>query len=101
MLFLPKILTWFFFKIISLAGGFLLIQEPSSQFFPRLLQLLSLRPSTSPPAPHLWRFSSALFWSSFYLYLYGLVLITSPDLSSWLLSPFLSLALTFSVITPC
>ena len=51
MLFLPEILTWFFYKILSLAGDFLFTLEPPFQFFNRffqLLQLLSLIPSSSP-----------------------------------------------------
>ena len=79
MLLLPEILTWFFFKISSLARGFSLILEPPSQFFHRLLQLhqlLSLQPSSSLPAGLL---CPVLVLD---LYLYVLVLITSPGLSS-------------------
>ena len=39
MLFLPEILTWFFFKILSLARGFLLIQEGA---------YISVFPKTAP-----------------------------------------------------
>ena len=76
MLLLPEILTWFFSKIVSLVGDFLLILEPPFQFFHRFLELhllLSLRSSTSGfPLPCF----GAL------LYLYILVLDTSPGLSS-------------------
>ena len=98
MHFMPEILTLFFFKICSLAGDFLLILEPLSQFFHRLLQLhqlLSLRRSSSPLVVLL----NLVF--VLVLYLYILVLDTSPGLSSQLLSPSLSLAPTFSIIMPC
>ena len=79
MLLLPEILTWVFFKIHSLGGDFLLILEPPSQFSHRLLrlhQLLSLRPSFSPPAVLLCLILVLM------LYLYVLVLDTSPGLSN-------------------
>ena len=79
MLFLPEILTWFFFKIGSPAGGFFSILEPWSQFFHRLLQLhqlLSLRPSSLVPAVLLCLVLVLI------LYLYVLVLTTSPGLFS-------------------
>ena len=98
MLFLSEILAWFFFKICSLAGEFLLILEPLSQFFHRLLQLrqlFSLRPSASLPVVLLCLVLVLM------LYLYVFVLSTSPGLSSQLLSPSLYLAQTFSLNMPC
>ena len=79
MLFLPEILTWFFVQMLSSAEGFLLIQEPPSQFFHRLLrlhQLFSLSPSSS--------MMTVLFCLVLVLvlFLYGLGVITSPGLSS-------------------
>ena len=77
MLFLPEILTWFFSKILFLVGDFSLILEPPFQFFQRMLhQLLSLRPSSSPLVVLLCLVLELV------LYLYVLVLDTSPGLSS-------------------
>ena len=79
MLFLPDILTWCFYKILSLAGDFSLTLEPPFQFFHRFLQLhqlLSLRPSSSPPVVLLCLVLEHVS------YLYVLVLDTSPGLSS-------------------
>ena len=79
MLFLPKILTWFFYKILSLAKDFMLTLEPLFQFFHRFLQLhqlLSLRPSSSLPVVLLCLVLEPVS------YLYVLVLDTSPGLSS-------------------
>ena len=81
MLFLPEILSWFFYKILSLAGDFSLILEPPFQFFHRFLQLhqlLSLRPSSSLLVVLLGLVCLVL---ELVLYLYVLVLGTSPGLS--------------------
>ena len=79
MFFLPEILTWFFYNILPLAGDFSLTLEPPFKFFHRFLQLhqlLSLRPSSSPPV-----FLLCLVLE-LVLYLYLLVLDPSPGLSS-------------------
>ena len=79
MLFLPEILTCFFYKILSLAGDFLLTLEPLFQFFHRFLQLNQL-PSLGP-SPSLLVVLLCLVLE-LVSYLYVLVLDTSPGLSS-------------------
>ena len=79
MLFLLEIPTWFFYKILFLAGDFLLKLEPLFRFFHSVLklhQLLPLRPSSSPLVVLLCLVFVLM------LYLYVLVLKISPGLSS-------------------
>ena len=63
MLFLPEILSWFFFKILSLARIFLSIQEPTFQFSTNCSD--SISSALSDQATYHWLFSTALLSPSF------------------------------------